>query len=164
MYRTLSATVPTSLMGYTKAPLASVSTSGGFDRSSAASRGPRAISAGFHQSASEPTAAATASPIAIDRAPIGSRKSGAPSGRFVSCACIARLAPSSSRPPMTKPNVLEGRRLIDQHDGDAVAHGVFQLARVTDERGLVLPVLQLPFAFWTHQDGQQLRGHGHRDR
>jgi hypothetical protein len=47
---------------------------------------------------------------------------------------------------------LERSRLIDQHDGNIIAHGVAKPALVADENLLRLPVLQLRFALGTHED------------
>src|SRR5438046_785364 len=122
------------------------------------------MSAGFHQSPSEPIAdATTACPIPDERAPVGSRNSVAPSP-VVDCATTVRAPPSTTNHRRWSARALKWRRLINEHDGDAVSNGVTQSAGVTDECRLSLAVFELAFAFRADEDGQQLRRDGHVGR
>lgn len=56
---------------------------------------------------------------------------------------------------------LKRRRLIDQHDGDVVADGIFECAVVTNESRLALAIFQRPLASGTDQDGEQLSRERH---
>src|SRR5690242_6087636 len=127
--------------------------------SSATSRGPREMSAGFHQIASDPApAATTACPIPSARAPVGRRKSGAPSGARPVCAPTDRCVATSSIDRARRRNTLKRRRLVDEHDRNAVAHLVSQLTGVTEQRRFGLAILELAFALGANQDGEKLLG------
>jgi hypothetical protein len=54
-------------------------------------------------------------------------------------------------------NALERRCLIDQHDGNSVAHGIAQSADVAVESLREFAILQLSLAPWADEDGKQLR-------
>ena len=49
-----------------------------------------------------------------------------------------------------------GRRLVEQHDRDVVAHGIAKLAVVAEQRGVLLTVLERALALGAHEDGEQL--------
>src|SRR5512146_2100136 len=138
------------------------------------SRGPRATSAGFHQSASEPVARATAAwPMPTDRAPIGSRKSRAPcvappvwapAVRAIATHWNAAAHRAHRRALPSRRGTLERCCLVDQHDRNVVPDRVAQLARMTQQSRFGFTVLELSFAFRTHKDGKELLGHTHDDR
>jgi hypothetical protein len=66
----------------------------------------------------------------------------------VDCA----LAPPARRLATAK---LERSRLIDQHDGDIIAHGVAKPALVTNENLFRFTILELRLALGTHEDLEQ---------
>src|SRR5512142_3221234 len=167
---------PTRETGYTTTPAASVPVcvESVWVMCKATSRGPRAISAGFHHTASDPNAdATTAWPMAMDRAPIGKRKSGAPSVALEVCADASRdmevpthaAMPTASRHANPSRRVtLERCSLVDQHDRDIVSNRVPELAGVTDKRRFSLTVFELTFALGADENGEELRRHTHDDR
>src|SRR6267143_3577292 len=109
-----------------------------------------ATDAGFHQIPSLPGLAATiACPIPTACAPVGRRRKRAPSLPVV---VVWAPAPPATRLATAK---LERSRLIDQHDGDIIAHGVAEPAFVADENLLRFTILELRLAFGTHEDLEQ---------
>jgi hypothetical protein len=72
---------------------------------------------------------------------VGSRRNNAPSLPLACAPAEAAVSAESAR--------LERSRLIDEHDGDVIAHSVPQLALVADERLLCFEVFELTFAFRT---------------
>src|SRR6185437_5235310 len=50
----------------------------------------------------------------------------------------------------------ERRRFVDEHDRNAVADGISQLAMVAEQRLLGIPVLQFTLALRTHKNREQL--------
>jgi hypothetical protein len=47
---------------------------------------------------------------------------------------------------------LKSLGLIDQHDRNAIPNRIAQPARVTEENGLLLPILECPFALGTNEN------------
>ena len=56
---------------------------------------------------------------------------------------------------------LERCCLIDEHDGNVVAHGITQATRGTEERRFRCAIFQVTLALRADKDGEQLRGQGH---
>jgi hypothetical protein len=52
---------------------------------------------------------------------------------------------------------LEGRRLIDEHHGNVIAHRIAKPARVAKETRLLLTVFELAFALRADENAEQLR-------
>jgi hypothetical protein len=96
--------------------------------------------------------AATAYPIPDERAPVGSRNSVAPSP-VVDCAITVRAPASATNHRARSACPLKWRRLINEHDGDAISNRVAQPARVAEECRLGLAILELTFALRTNEDG-----------
>src|SRR5437879_210720 len=94
-----------------------------------ASRWLSATSAGLDHTDSEPIGRATVAwPTPSERAPIARMRSFAPSPRVPDCAWPAVAAQRrSAHAVTTTARSLDGRRFIDQHDGDAVADLIPQL-------------------------------------
>src|SRR5512138_3014395 len=167
---------PTRETGYTTTPAASVPVCVEivWVMCRAILRGPRAISAGFHHTAPDPNAdATTAWPIATDRAPIGNRKSCAPSVALAVCADASRAmdVPTHAAMPAARRHANPSRRvtlerccLVDQHDRDVVSNRVPKLAGVADERRFSLTIFELTFALGADENGEELRRHTHDDR
>jgi hypothetical protein len=90
-------------------------------------------------------AATIACPIPTACAPVGSSRNSEPSLPAGAWAAEEAAASDSSA-------VLKRSRLIDQHDGDIVAHGIAKPALVAKQRVLRLAVLELALALRTNQN------------
>src|SRR5688572_20427232 len=111
--------------------------------------------AGLMKTPSRPARAVRACPSATGRAPIGSSigKQHSLAGTGSSCAARGlygkRMASAIKR--------LKRLSLINQHDWNAVANFISQLAFVTNELRLLFAILELAFALRANQNLQQLR-------
>src|SRR6267378_7483 len=113
------------------------------------------MEAGFHQIPSLPGFMATmAWPIPTACAPVGNRRKSEPS---LPVGVWARECPATNASNPT----LKRSCLIDQHNGDVVAHGVPEPALVTKKDLLGLPVFELGLALWTDEDFQETRRQAH---
>src|SRR5437764_11506531 len=109
------------------------------------------MDAGFHQMPSLPGLAATiVCPIPAACAPVGRSRKREPSLPVGLCA--APLAATSAETP-----TLVRSRLINQHNGDVVAHRVPQPALRTKQRLLRFAVFELAFALRADEDFKQSR-------
>src|SRR5262245_42964553 len=126
--------------------------------------------AGFQNAASpRPDAAIAVWPIPTACAPTGKTRNSAPALRGASWAgsradgpTVNKTRRASCRPPARPPvRPSEGLRLIDEHNGNVVFHGVHQAARVARQRLRIGPVLQRPLALGADENLEQVGREAH---
>ena len=116
-------------------------------------RSAAASAAGFHQRPSEPSRrATTAWPSPTARAPTGRSRNAPPSLPALPCADSADASPSS-RASVRR---LVRRRLIDEHDGDAVSDSITEPAVFAEQPRLFRAILQVALALGANEDGEKL--------
>src|SRR5712691_2413883 len=122
---------------------------------------------GFQNTASPPPSSATALwPMPTSRAPTGNSRNSAPAfwvaavGTVWAVSRTAGPPDNNARIATIRPS--ERLRLIDQHDGDVILHGVDQAARVAHQLLRRLggggTVLQRPFALGADEEVEQVGG------
>src|SRR5205085_938996 len=87
-------------------------------------------------------------------APVGNSKNSDPSLPVGVCAFTDPTTKATKAP-------LKRSRLIDQHDGNIVSHGVAEAALVTKQCLLRLSILELALALWADEDFKETRGQAH---